>query len=626
VSAEAWDVLVRRLEQHAKQEPRTYRVRVAALATLGYVVLGGVVALLAAAVVGTIYVGLDHPVLLKFLLPIGALVVIVVRSFPFRLDPPQGLPLARERAPQLFDEVEQLARTIGAPRLHSVLVDDDLNASVSQTPRFGPLGPSRNVLVLGLPLLQALSTTELRAVLAHELGHVSGRHGRFGVRVYRVRQTWMRLLAQLEHNGHVAAGPLRRFFRWYAPYFGAYTFVLAREHEYDADAAAAAATSADAAAAALVRLAIVHEQLSQTFWPEVYRGVEQESRPTARPFSTLPGAVRSFEVDDAERRAAAALAATTGTADTHPSLSDRLAALGVAPDDALRAASAAPASSAADELLGASASELAEQLDATWRNDVAEAWAAAHKETRAARARLDHFATHPPTDGDGLLEHAQLVEQFEGEQAALEHYRTALAATPNDPVANFGLGRILLAADDDAGIAHIEAAMDADPDAILPGCELIGTYLTRNGRSTELATYHARAEQRSWQLEDAFDERQTLRQDDSLAAHDLPAGAVAAITERLTAFPLVHRAYLGRRLNTHLDDELPTYVLGVEAKLPTFKLQVRDPRAGLVHELAAALNLPLELFVVDLAEHRTLKRTLRNLDASLIYERRAPKA
>ena len=626
MSAEAWDVLVRRLEQRAKQEPRSYRFRVAALATLGYVVLGGVVALLAAAVVGTIYVGLDHPVLLKFLLPIGALAVVVVRSFPFRLDPPHGTALTPKQAPRLFDEVAQLGRSIGAPRLHSVLVDGDLNASVSQTPRFGPLGPSRNVLVLGLPLLQALSTTELRAVLAHELGHVSGSHGRFGARVYRVRQTWMRLLAQLEHDGHLAAGPLRRFFRWYAPYFGAYTFVLAREHEYDADAAAAAATSADAAAAALVRLAIVHEQLAQTFWPDVYRRVEQESAPMARPFSALPRAMRSFEADDAKRHATAALAATTGTADTHPSLSDRLAALGVAPDDALHAASLAPASSAADELLGASASALAEQLDTTWRNAVAEGWAAAHEEARAARARHDQLAADPPTEGDGLLERAQLVEQFEGEEAALEHYRAALAVAPGNPVASFGLGRILLARDDDAGVAHVEAAMDADPDAILAGCDLIGAYLARSGRGDQLSAYRARAEQRAWQLEDAFEERQTLRQDNRLAPHDVPAAAVAAIAEQLAAFPLVRRAYLGRRVNAHLDNELPTYVLGVEVKLPTFRLQMRDPRGGLAHELAAALNVPFEVFVVDLAETGGLKRKLRKLDASLVYDQRAREA
>ena len=78
---------------------------------------------------------------------------------------------------------------------------------------------------------------EFRAVLAHELGHLSRHHARFGNWIYRIRQTWDRLLAILANEGSLATKPFAKFLGWYAPYFNAYSFVLARANEYEADAA-----------------------------------------------------------------------------------------------------------------------------------------------------------------------------------------------------------------------------------------------------------------------------------------------------------------------------------------------------------------------------------------------------
>ncbi|MBA3686937.1 MAG: M48 family metalloprotease, partial [Planctomycetes bacterium] len=87
----------------------------------------------------------------------------------------------------------------------------------------------------------------------HELGHLRGAHGRFGAWIYRQRCTWARLgqAVQAEGRRDWVFGP---FLRWFAPYFNAYTFVLARLHEYQADAAAARVASAQTAGSALCRI------------------------------------------------------------------------------------------------------------------------------------------------------------------------------------------------------------------------------------------------------------------------------------------------------------------------------------------------------------------------------------
>src|SRR5262245_29003654 len=261
MTAEAWDLLVRRLEAKAKSEPRSYRLRVALLAALGYAVIAGALIVAVAGLALSLLFAAREPAAFKLVFLFGPLAWVIVRALPVKLPPPEGLELSRHEAPELFALVDGLRKQLSAPRIHHLLVDGELNASVAQIPRLGAFGPSRNYLVVGLPLLDALSPDEFRAVLAHELGHVSARHGRFSAWVYRLRQTWARIQASLDEQRHWGAGVFRRFFRWYSPYFGAFSFVLAREQEYEADRAAAEAAGPQAAATALSRLEIAAHAL-----------------------------------------------------------------------------------------------------------------------------------------------------------------------------------------------------------------------------------------------------------------------------------------------------------------------------------------------------------------------------
>lgn len=58
-----------------------------------------------------------------------------------------------------------------------------------QHARLGVLGWHVNYLILGLPLMQAVSPEQFRAIVAHELGHLSRNHSRFAGWIYRVRLT-----------------------------------------------------------------------------------------------------------------------------------------------------------------------------------------------------------------------------------------------------------------------------------------------------------------------------------------------------------------------------------------------------------------------------------------------------
>jgi Zn-dependent protease with chaperone function len=625
MSTQSWDVLVRRLERQAQAEPGGYRLRVAALATLGYAYVGAILLAVVGGAATSAWLALTgHAVAVKLLVPLVPLAVLILRALPVRLDPPEGIALRRADAPKLFALIDELRAATGARRIDHVLIDGDLNASVAQVPRFGWFGPTRQYLVIGLPLVTALSDDAFRAVLAHELGHVSARHGRFAAWIYRIRLTWVRLLDTLEEQGHWGAGLFSRFFRWYAPYFAAYSFVLARQHEYEADRASARVAGASAAGCALARLDLAAAYLGESYWPSVYKQAQHVAVPVCRPYAELEDALQAGPSDEHVKRfSRAALILETGTADTHPSLSDRLAALGVEAEAAVEEARMAVRSAAA-RLLGPSHGGIVERLDDDWQVGVSEWWAAEFRETQDAAARLadlDNRSGAGKLDVQEQLEHATLTDRIRGIEAAVPLYRAVLARNSRNAVANFAVGRALLVEGDETGIGHLDVALTEDPDALLPACELAIAFLCEQGRAREAEPYRARASARNKALEDARAERTALRTEIDVRAHGLPPEVTLGIARQLPEFREVRRAYPGRRVHVHLDDEFPSYVLGVDLHVPRWKPHLGDPRPGLIRRLAAEIEAPIDIVFFDLKQAGSLRKRLPKVPGAQIYAR-----
>jgi len=183
---ENYESLARRAEQMIQRSPGSYKLRIGALALLGYAVIWAVAIGLLALLGGLVWAAFVSAALIvlliktKLIIALPLLLWVLVRALWVRIERPDGLRITVREAPALFSELKALSRRLRMPRIHEVLLNNEFNAAVVQSPRLGILGLQRNTLILGLPLMLALSPEEMRAVLAHEAGHLSGNHGRFG--------------------------------------------------------------------------------------------------------------------------------------------------------------------------------------------------------------------------------------------------------------------------------------------------------------------------------------------------------------------------------------------------------------------------------------------------------------
>jgi Zn-dependent protease with chaperone function len=492
--AARWRSLVQRLEQDAAANPAGYRRKLGALAVLGYAYIAGTLILLIGGAVLVVWMATIGSAVL-FLGKIGwalfALIYVVLRAMWVRLDPPQGRPLTRDECPELFRLIDDLRVKVKAPRAHRVLLTGDFNAAIVQHPRFGIFGGTRNYLILGLPLMQSLSQQEFQAVVAHEFGHLSGAHGRFGAWIYRLRTGWARLLVALQAHQHWGAALFTRFFDWYAPLFNAYSFVQARQQEYEADRMSVEAVGREPAASALLRVNTQGEFVSETFWPAIFRRADEDPVPTLSPFSMLgPSLKQRDPLVTPAGWLTRALAQRTGYSDTHPCLTDRLKAIAVEPH-----APAPVVSSAADALLGAAVDSLRQELDELWRSTVKQWWGKRHQyasESRARLATLERKAESESLSEDEHWDRARFTEEFVSSEAALPLYAQILERNPQHLGALWRRGQLLLARGDPQGIEPLLAAARIDRKLEQSVCASIAGFHRRQGRETVAKEYERR--------------------------------------------------------------------------------------------------------------------------------------
>ena len=602
-----FDALVRRLEPLSRTSPRLYRARVLLLALLGYAYIGLVLAILLGMVAGSVWLAYTiesgRAGLGKIAIALLVLVGIVAKSLWVTFDAPGGRRLRRDEAPALFEEAEALRKAVRAPKADVVLLTDDYNAAVAQIPRLGIFGFPRNHLIVGLPLLAALPAEQVRAVLAHEFAHLSHAHGKFMAWVYRVRETWYKLMTHFDENPSWFAGVFRWFFDWYSPYFGAYSFVLKRQHEYEADRLAAGVVGAHTMAQTLVDLNVRDRFLSDRFWTSVWKGVAERESPPDDVYARLAAATREpLAPADAAAWVTDAFKRRTDTADTHPALRDRVAAIvgardGAAPgtlaDGTALAATMAFPVVAAEHYLGRSWRAIAAEAGKAWKLEASAAWVQRREmlaEAHASVAALTAKAAVEPLDVEERWQLADWTEDLGDTDASMRMLEELHRDEPGHDMTTFALGRMRLTRGDERGIELLERVMAKDEDAVLPGCRMICDFLVAEGRLEEADRWRERGMARATLLQEADRERSQITATDTYAPSTLPADAVAAIVAQLDRCPLAGRAFVARKVVRHFEEH-PVHVLVVTARHRWYWSDAKKELAQ-AEEIARQLELP----------------------------------
>jgi len=621
-----------RLDLLAQTSPGALTWRVFGFALLGYVYVLAVFALIVVAILW-----LRHHELGGFSRLAGQMLawfgLFILTALWVRIIEPTGQRVTRAGSPALFDALEDIQRRLDAPAPDVVVIDWQLNAGVSEIPRYGMFGLPKRVLSIGLPLLEALPADECRAILAHELAHLSRRHGRRLAWTARLSVTWENLALNLAAGRHWGRSLFLPFFRWYAPRFALYAQAIARRDEFEADALAAAYVGSDTAVRALLRLHLWGRFMTGSMYPRVQRESATSAEPPSGVFEWMAPVLRTGpSVEDIERWTPMILAERTLDHHTHPTVADRIARLGADVGEGAAATrfvvdrlGSGGGASGAMELLGSSRlSKLRSRVESDWQKATSEQWRSWHSDALVWKSVERTPDANVPFEV--AWARARWATNCEPSEVALPLIREVLAREPRHLEAKLYLGRLLTESDDAEqraeGVRILEQVVQRDTALAAVACDLLEAEYARAGNADGVD----RLQRRKRQLTDAvlagLRERRELRARDRLAPYALPAATLATVQRACAAQPSIRRAFLVRKQTVHLRDQ-PFVLLAIDCAVPWYKPSNGEAALTACKAVLERITMPeaATLLATPVEPRSRILRRLRKLEGAEIYHR-----
>ncbi|HMW92150.1 MAG TPA: M48 family metalloprotease [Candidatus Obscuribacter sp.] len=638
---EQFEQTSKKAEQELRENPSLYMTKVKLMAILGYAFIFIVVGTLILTMIWLIQTTIMHHLRvygLKILLLLAVLLFVILKALWVKSTPPEGLPISRQEAPALFEMIDDLCEKLNT-RVDKVLLNDELNASVIQISKLGFLDVYENYLNLGLPLMLSQNADQFKAVLAHELGHLSGNHSKSSEWIYNLRIRWSNLLKNMGQDLFFML--FYTFFSWLAPRFNAYTLAMARAHELEADREAVAIAGAHPFSESMMLLPVRGRYLYNQFWPGIYKEAADTDKPPADVFHRLQRELAGYspprhELEETLRKA---IEEEGSGADTHPPLKTRILHGHFTPVVSLTEEGMldqsnleimekpiSPEESAATAYLGSWLPTAMENLARDWNAKIEPYWQAKHAELSEAKKRLQELAEKESREAlsvEDLKERAYLTYQLHEIEDCIPIYRQVLALQPQEPAASYNLGMWLLEKKDEEGIEHIRAAIRARYALLPDAYPLWHSYLTEQGRVAEAEKLKQELDIYYKCADLARKERNNLNNDSPIQAYELEQSHLEYLQEVFRALPAVHEVYLVQRILVHMP-EYPYLVLGIEMPSGAFSGTDDSDKVEMARALLDNLQMPAEFCVTvfDLGTIK-LKNRMKAIEGSLIYRKAA---
>jgi Zn-dependent protease with chaperone function len=480
-----------KLENFQNKHPYIFKWRLLILLSLGYCymffVLLVLIGFLELMILGSVV-----NLLCLFVIPFIVILIYysikgIIRIFTIRVEKPKGVEITRVDAPILFNIIDLYRKELKCPKIHKVLVDNNENAYVSQIPLLGVFGPIRNYMVLGMPLMMQLGKEHMKAVLAHEMGHISHLHSKFGYRIFHVTDPWVRFVNELNDMFEYGDFLYIRFFNWFIYRTSAGLFVLKRANEHQADKEAARLTSRKLIAQSLALTYIFSEHIKRGFWDKYYLNtIEHE---TVQPFYSLylEYVNNGIAIDILQKDYEQLIKIPTEYSDTHPSYLDRITAIGETPS-----VPEMPITCAAEELFIDKLNMLLEKCESIWAEDNQRDWKYKYRRYEKYKDSYNKLSDVMKTrelSSDEGFEFAECTKALFGMEKAYIEYLKVIDKDSSHPDANYIVGQYLLQDGNSSGIQNIKLAINHKIQYFYEGSNLIHSYLIKCGKNEEAEDY-----------------------------------------------------------------------------------------------------------------------------------------
>jgi len=388
----------------------------------------------------------------------GAMTFAIGRGILYRPIKIEGYKLTENEATKNFFELIRDLEKKTNTKIHEVYIDESRGAGVLQRPRFGFFGGYQNALILGLPFLFYVSTDQLKAILAHEFGHISNNDGRDNSVGRSTRDSWIRVIQSMSTTWR--AGYTAPLVLWYMkqawPRLNAYAFAFNRFTEARADTFAENYAHPESWVAGLLRVHILEH-----CWDEYGNAFVMDKQLMSNPNPTLHDDFRKMVKKPASEATLKywinlATFRPEDPADTHPSLEKRLKAHGseMSPTFLFSVANKPLPDVAADFVLGSDQDVVIKSIDdiaKTRINGIQQKTQKAAEEAETVKSNFEEDLKQQ--DLKTVYSAINTTLSLEGATQTKPYVEKLVEKKPDDVFGQYVLGKILLMEGDERGEA-----------------------------------------------------------------------------------------------------------------------------------------------------------------------------
>lgn len=620
--------LINQLNKYSKKYPQRYKLQVGFLAILGHLFLLTifVLSILLLIRIGLLFWYFEITkglfILAIILLTLISIILLTIFSVIFSEIPaPQGIILNKKQVPELFNLLEDLINQLKSLRLNRIILDNSYSTFVMQIPSMGLIGKNRNYLIIGLPLLFAVSPLEFKAILAHELGHLSSNHSLFRGWIYRSRLVWEsildRLKQKLEQNQSSGLSWfLLLFYYWYIPYFNAYSFVLARQDEYEADNCAGKIIGKEQMASALVNLQVKDYYL-KLLWSKIDEQMKDKPTPPLDIFNYLALFFKQeFDPLQTQELLKKALKKETDLIDTHPCLKERLEKLKISPQK-FASFLGYKKQNAAEKYLGNCLDQFIAKFNEDWYKSRKYEWKIRYDQNHRKVEKYLVDLTKKDDTEDLTIEEtwlkAKLTFYHHSKEEALPLIESLLEKQENHGGANCLLGFILLDQNEEKGIEHIKKSFNFDPFLAMEGCEVISKFLLEKNKPEEAEIYIQKVKEIKKILPFSEYERSNIFPDDQFINHQLPASEIDNFAQQFNRYLRIEAVYLVQKVFKYFSDP-PFYLLGIKTiqYYGFLKNDIERKKNSLLLSIEKKVSLPRKTMII-IFEHNNQSKLSKSI-------------
>jgi len=417
---------------------------------------------------------------------------ISILLYQVKLPNPAGRPLTKDEAPQLIKLIDDLQYEHGTSKIHAIKITDKFEIDIVRTPKNGYPVLFSNTLLIGLPLMQCLSSEQFKIALLKEFSHVQKRFSRPSSWFYFQRQTWSQYRIEYQSCWNPPHAIMRIFFSWYAPLYKLLSQSAARKEKLNADLFALGSIDKITLVDMISVSGISQHFLDDIFWPHLYSKAYKHKTPPYLPYASIERNIQTRLDNEISQSWIDQSLARKSQNQSEPSLYQRLANL-----ELQRVLLPAPVmQSAAAYYLDKTLNTITQQMDKIWFMSHKFDWQQKYKkgqEEQEELAELGAQALSGSLSDSKMWGYILLIKKYIDERAQIPLFKHLLKLNTHDARIPFDIGRTLLNNLDSDGIPALETAMSLNPDYTLIACKLITKHCVATGDSKSAQAYRRKA-------------------------------------------------------------------------------------------------------------------------------------